>query len=430
MSTPDYAAAHALSLACLLDSDTADKADPAAVSAVLHPAPWAGSVVAAEAAAPFRQMRVGLVGCANIGKKAWRSIHRAGHIVVAAASRSAAKAEAYVAACNDAVPFAPAPRGIEGYANIIDDTEVDAVYIPLPTTQHVDWVLRAAAKGKHVVCEKPCAVSLGDLEAMLKCCQQHNVAFVDGTMLSHGRRIKRLRRVLDAGAIGTVRTVDAAFVFNGGSEFEAGDIRVNPECDPLGALGDIGWYCIRYWVDARPDAVPVRSRGRITDSINGVNVSFDGEVEFATRGTDARTLLRFHVSFREANQQRFTIYGSDGTITVDDFCLPMRHRDTSFTVERNTIAADDVLELRHELRREELVVDGEPSDFQECQLWRNVGHFATTVPGDADHGAVLARRTALARATWTAHAAMFACLASCHQEHQPFVDVPPRPTWL
>ncbi len=71
--------------------------------------------------------------------------------------------------------------------------EVDAVYMPLPTALRKQWVLRAAEAGKHVVCEKPCAASVADLQEMLTACRYNRVQFMDGVMFTHSRRMESLR---------------------------------------------------------------------------------------------------------------------------------------------------------------------------------------------------------------------------------------------
>ena len=68
------------------------------------------------------------------------------------------------------------------------------VYIPLPTGIRKEWVLRAARAGKHVVCEKPCAVSVRDLVEMLEACRRHRVQFMDGVMFMHSRRLELMRK--------------------------------------------------------------------------------------------------------------------------------------------------------------------------------------------------------------------------------------------
>ncbi len=72
---------------------------------------------------------------------------------------------------------------------------MDAVYIPLPTGLRQEWVVRAAEAGKHVICEKPCAVSAADLSEMISACRKNRVQFMDGVMFMHNPRLGRVREI-------------------------------------------------------------------------------------------------------------------------------------------------------------------------------------------------------------------------------------------
>jgi predicted dehydrogenase len=92
---------------------------------------------------------------------------------------------------------------------------VDAVYVPLPTGLRKEWVVRAAKAGKHVVCEKPCAVNAVILEEMLSACRKNNVQFMDGVMFMHSQRLARVRETLDDGAsVGQIKRIVVAIQFS------------------------------------------------------------------------------------------------------------------------------------------------------------------------------------------------------------------------
>ena len=74
------------------------------------------------------------------------------------------------------------PSSFGSYAALLEDGDIDAVYCPLPTTAHLEWVVRAARARKHVLCEKPCAVSAAELSQIIDACDEHGVAFMDGVM--------------------------------------------------------------------------------------------------------------------------------------------------------------------------------------------------------------------------------------------------------
>ena len=117
------------------------------------------------------------------------------------------------------------------------------MYIPLPTTLHEEWVGKAAAVGKHIICEKPLAVTAAEIKGMIDVCKSSNVLFMDGTMFMH---LDRTKRVVEAKKqLGKIRKVVSSFCFCGDENFHKNDIRTKKDCDALGALGDLGWYSVK-----------------------------------------------------------------------------------------------------------------------------------------------------------------------------------------
>src|SRR5262245_43855399 len=150
--------------------------------------------------------RWGILGTARIARKIWKAIRNADNsALVAVASRDPQRARQFIEECQADVPLTPAPAPCGTYQELLDRDDIDAVYIPLPTGIRKEWVCRTARASKHVLCEKPCAVSSADLSAMLDACREHRVQFMDGVMFMHSRRLPLLRQTLDDGcSIGTV----------------------------------------------------------------------------------------------------------------------------------------------------------------------------------------------------------------------------------
>ena len=192
-------------------------------------------------------LRWGILSTAGIACKNWEAIRNSGNgVVTAVASRDAAKAQQFIDGCQAEVPFEDVPRAIGGYDEIIAADDVDAVYIPLPTGLRKEWVIKAANAGKHVMCEKPCAVSHADLVEMTDACAANNVQFMDGIMYVHSDRMPKLRAALDNPSnVGRITRIASAFSFCAPPEFLAGNIRLSSELEPAGCLGDLGWYTIR-----------------------------------------------------------------------------------------------------------------------------------------------------------------------------------------
>jgi predicted dehydrogenase len=130
------------------------------------------------------KLRFGILGAANIARKNWKAIQNSGNAtVVAVASRDPKRCLGFIDDCQAEAPMETKPVALGSYEDLLASDAVEAVYIPLPTGPRKDWVLRAAACGKHVVCEKPCAATVTDLEEMLAACQRNKVQFMDGVIL-------------------------------------------------------------------------------------------------------------------------------------------------------------------------------------------------------------------------------------------------------
>jgi predicted dehydrogenase len=281
-----------------------------------------------------KPIRWGILGTARIARKNWHAIYNTGDATVTAvASRDLARSRQFIADCQGARPMAAVPRAYGSYEELLAAGDVDAVYIPLPTALRKPWVIQAAKAGKHVLCEKPCAVTAADLEEMLEACRQGGVQFMDGVMFSHSLRLPAMRSVLDDGAgVGEIRRITSAFAFRGQGDFIEANIRANGALEPLGCLGDLGWYCIRFslWVMKweMPRAVSARlisHAGRAGSK--PVPTDLSGELLFGN-GVSAG----FSCSFTTALQQWAVISGTVGQLTVPDFVIPRAGPELEFNV--------------------------------------------------------------------------------------------------
>ncbi|HAV62495.1 MAG TPA: oxidoreductase, partial [Verrucomicrobiales bacterium] len=271
-----------------------------------------------------KHLRWGILGAATIARKNWQAIRLSGNgTITAVASRDARRAQAFIDACQAHVPFPAVPAAVGGYEKLLARPDVDAVYIPLPTGLRREWVIKAAEAGKHVVCEKPCAPSLADLQAMTDACARNRVQFMDGVMFMHNGRMPKIREELDGGSVGTLRRLTAQFSFNAPAEFFADNIRSHSGLEPHGCLGDLGWYCTRIILFAMKWRMPDRVVGRLLatrsrpDSPAPVPTQFSAEF-FWKDGPSAA----YYVSFETENQQWAHLAGDKGYLRVDDFVLP------------------------------------------------------------------------------------------------------------
>ena len=284
--------------------------------------------------------RWGILGAANIARKNWTAIRYSGNsTVTAVASREAAKAQQFIDDCKSHVPMDPVAVG--GYAELLKRDDVDAVYVPLPTGVRREWVERAAAAGKHVLCEKPCGSTAADLRAMLDACKKHNVQFMDGVMFMHGKRLPLIRKVLDDGrSVGTIRRITSQFTFHGDDSFGAQNIRANAAMEPLGCLGDLGWYNVRYSLWALKYQMPATVTGRLLsaygDGPTACPREFAGDLFFADGVTAS-----FYCSFRTALQQWAEVSGDKGCLRVPDFVVPYTGAESAFEVRQDTVRQED-----------------------------------------------------------------------------------------
>jgi len=282
--------------------------------------------------------RWGILGTAGIARKNWKAISLAGNAsLTAVASRTLERSREFVEACQAACPQPAVPVAVEGYRELLARSDVDAVYVPLPTGVRKEWVLAAARAGKPVLVEKPVGVCADDVREMLAECERHGVQLMDGVMFMHSRRLSELRRTLDDGeSVGEVRRIAAQFSFKGSEEFFRDDIRLSSVLEPHGCLGDLGWYTIRFalWVMGYERPVRVAARtlaeaGR-PDSPAAVPTEMSGEL-FFRRGVSAS----FYCSFRTENQQWAYVSGTKGLLHVPDFVLPFFGDETRFEVTRS-----------------------------------------------------------------------------------------------
>ena len=272
--------------------------------------------------------RWGFLSTASIGRKNWQAIKLSGNGVIAAvASRSKASAQAFIDECQTNVPFETAPTAHESYDDLIEDPNVDAVYIPLPTGMRKEWVIKAANAGKHVLCEKPCAANFDQLQEMIEACQTNNVQFMDGVMYMHSDRMIAMRAAMeDTGTVGAIKRITSQFSFNAPPEFKESNIRTHSDMEPHGCLGDLGWYTIRFSLWVMNYAKPLKVRGTILDehkrddSPDAVPMEFSGDILFED-GVSAS----FYNSFQTQHQQWANVSGTNGFLHTFDFVLPYKN---------------------------------------------------------------------------------------------------------
>src|SRR3954465_14968984 len=141
------------------------------------------------------------------------------------------------------------------YGAVLDDPEVEAVYIPLPNSMHREWTIRAAERGKHVLCEKPLGLTAAECREMIDACRRHGVLLMEAFMYRFHPQQAAIRDVLQSGRLGALRMARGAFTFRLNMA-DTTNIRLSRELWG-GALMDVGCYCInaaRAYFGAEPVA--------------------------------------------------------------------------------------------------------------------------------------------------------------------------------
>ena len=321
---------------------------------------------------PVGRLRWGVLSTANIAKKNCRAIAMSKYNTLqVVASRSIEKARNFVInhSCHD-------PSQIhlyESYDELLNDRRIDAVYIPLPTTLHLEYVLKAAARKKHILCEKPVALNRGDMQKMLNACRENNVVFMDGVMFMHNVRTQKIMRALDP-HVGRMRQgplrITSAFSFNGDEHFFEKNIRVQPDGDPLGCLGDLGWYCVRFALCCVRFCAPQLVRCvSMSKNEHGVPIEVDAIVRWKGSSNSFPNeedicVLSFHVAFNRPWRQWVEVCSGDDVLTVDDFVIS-RPEDSSFKIESTRLCDHAVNVLRSEQ------VFSSPNVSQEAVMFDN-----------------------------------------------------------
>jgi predicted dehydrogenase len=250
-----------------------------------------------------RPVRWGILSLAGITRRFLPALRAAGNAeLVAVATRRPAAAEPLTAAQPDL-------RLHTDYDGLLDDPEVEAIYIPLPNTLHAEWTVKALSRGKHVLCEKPLATTLADVEAMAAAAERHGRLLMEGFMWRFHPQHARVRALLAEGVIGAPRLVRA------GLSFPLDTSRPNIRLDPAvggGVIWDVGCYAVsiaRFLFESEPETVSATAR---IDPTFGVDLSLAALASFPG---DRVALL--DASMELARRTAYEVIGAAGAIRID-----------------------------------------------------------------------------------------------------------------
>jgi predicted dehydrogenase len=249
-----------------------------------------------------RSIRWGLLSTARINERlipAIRSTPRS-ELLAVASSQGPERAARYAADLN-------IPRAYGSYEALLADPEVDVVYIALPNALHCPWTVRAAEARKHILCEKPLALTAHEVDRMAEAAQRNGVLLQEAVMMRYHPQTIELQKRVAEGAIGDVRLIRGIFTF---TLNRPGDIRFDRALGG-GSLWDVASYPVSF-IRTMLRANPVEVHGWQILGDGGADVSFMGQMRFA-----GGALAQFFSSFQTVPQANVDLVGSAGTIHLD-----------------------------------------------------------------------------------------------------------------
>lgn len=203
-----------------------------------------------------------------------------------------------------------APRSYGSYQELIDDPEVDAVYVGLPNDVHLQWTVAALEAGKPVLCEKPLGLTVAEVDEMTAVAERTGTLLVEASWYRWHPRTQLAMRMLADGGLGEVTSVSAGFSFGG---VAPGNFRLDPHKGG-GALYDIGCYALSGALLGAGQGLPVELEARTQLSDSGVDLTADVLMTWASGATG-----EVHVSMAEPERQWLIVRGTEGEL---EFAAP------------------------------------------------------------------------------------------------------------
>ena len=276
----------------------------------------------------------GIISTADINRKVIPGAHASPKVdLVGVASRDRARAEAYAREWE-------IPRAYGSYEELLEDPEIEAVYISLPNTMHSEWSIRSIEAGKHVLCEKPFSRHPEEVAAAFDVAERAGRFLSEAFMYRHNPQTKRLKQLVDDGAIGELRLVRTAFSYG---LYDADNIRLRTDVEG-GALMDVGCYCVSgaRLLGGEPESV----HGQAWFGETGTDWVFTGELRFP-----GNVLAHFDCGTAMTNRDELEVAGSEGSLFVDDpwHCnVPVIELRRDHGVERIELEREDSYRLELE----------------------------------------------------------------------------------
>jgi D-xylose 1-dehydrogenase (NADP+, D-xylono-1,5-lactone-forming) len=248
------------------------------------------------------KIKWGILGCANIAHKSFiPALLKASNAeLCAVASRDAVK----VVEWQQKFRFS---KVYDTYDHLLDDPEIQAVYIPLPNHLHKEWTIKAAQKGKHVLCEKPIALNAEECQEMIQVCKKHNVKLMEAYMYRYSDRTRKVLDLIREGVIGEIRHINSTFGF---SYYDAANYRMVGEYGG-GSLYDVGCYPLNF-SGMIPGQTPVEFSAEGVFH-QGIDMAFSAVLKY-----DSGVISTIHSWFNGFGKQYSEIIGTKGMMMIPD----------------------------------------------------------------------------------------------------------------
>ncbi len=246
-------------------------------------------------------VRWGILSTADINRKVIPGLHASEKTeLIAVASREQGRAEEYAREWE-------IERAYGSYHALLEDADVEALYISLPNTLHCEWSIRALEAGKHVLCEKPMSRYVADVEAAFEAAERTGRILTEAFMYRHNPQTSRLRQLVDEGAIGDVRVVRSCFSY---ALYDEENIRLRTDVEG-GSLMDVGCYCVS---GSRLLAgEPQRVYGEQFVGPSGTDWVFSGTMRFP-----GDIIAQFDCGTALGERDELEAIGSEGSLFLDD----------------------------------------------------------------------------------------------------------------
>jgi predicted dehydrogenase len=265
----------------------------------------------------------GILGAAKFARQHMGpAIHSAAHARLFGVASRSGDISAFQA-------FAPDCKSYDSYDALLADPQIDAVYIPLPNTLHVEWALKALDAGKHVLCEKPLAMKATEFDAVIARRDATGLLCAEAYMILHHPQWQRARALVQGGEIGDLKMVDTVFSYDNGAD--SGNIR---NLAPMGGGGlrDIGVYTFgatRFVTGQEPDRVAAQITWE-----NGVDVFAHITADFPGFRYSSVTSMRMHP------RQEVTFHGTTGVLRLTAPFNPNVFDQAEIELHRNVHGGD------------------------------------------------------------------------------------------